>query len=394
MIWDSESGLRDEDGIDLCTDLTCVPDYPPESTRADMWNERFPNHYQEDEPYGRSGFPREVTKIGFRSTTMYKPAFRGQLQQALERSELDEIDLDGLGLVIGVDKRLYEPRQGLIDCLAPVVAKGDPGRVYVNEIDWNSFPPRGELAYLFDEFFSKYNREVLMIVGQRRDGQGWLYHIPRQEGSMALVTWSATNGEMDWFSRQARWIGTIHIHPGSSCTPSTTDIDDWAEPEKTGLHVIFGRNGDYTINGAIAGRTFELNKGTLKDYARTVVEWTTSGRRPLNKLLLRSKPVKVVCSRKDWTHLGNKNPKHMPIQRTPHESANKEDFVSWMFNQGGMLKIGQEQLGSMRIVFYRDSYYIVTLPQWLNVQARAKGLIEDLPKAKRLSIYPVKGGRM
>jgi len=233
-----------------------------------------------------------------------------------------------------------------------------------------------------------------MIVGKKRDGSGWLYHIPRQEGSLGLVTWTAPDGEMDWFSRLARWVGTIHIHPGSGCTPSTTDIDDWAEPEKSGLHVIFGRDQSFTVNGAIAGRTFELDEGSLVKVTRTAVEWTTSGRRPLNELLLQPKPVRVVHDSKGWTHFGNRKQyqSHMPIRGTRHEEDDSRDFVTWMFDQGGMLKIGQEQLGSMRVVFHQGSYYMVTLAKWLEVQEWAKDLV-DIPSAKRLSIYPVKGGR-
>lgn len=359
------------------TDLTRVAGYPSEATQADDWDDCLPYHYQE--------------RVGFQSVGTFKQTFHGHLQEALSRDKLDEMTLDGSGLVIGVDKRLYEPRQGLIDCMAPAVVKGEPGSVYVSEVDWDSFPPLEELASLFDQFFSKYTREVLMIVGKKRDGSGWLYHIPKQEGSLGLVTWKSTDGEMDWFSRQARWIGTIHIHPGNDCTPSTTDIDDWAEPEKSGLHVIFGRDQDFTVNGAIAGRTFELNSGSLKGVKRDSVLWTTSGRRPLGELLLQPKPVKVFSYKKGRTLLGKKEQKRVSVSETPADKS--DDFVTWVFSQGGMLKIGQGQLGSMRIVFHQGSYYLVTLSRWIELQEWAKNLV-DIPKAKRLAIYPVKGGNV
>lgn len=387
MIYDANGNRADGH-----TGLTCVPGYPSRDTQADIWNGTLPSHHR------KKG--NGATHIGFQS--VHKPVFRGQLQVAMEREELDEIVLDGSGLVIGVDKRLYEPRRGLIDCLAPVTATGKSGSVYVNQVNWDSFPPLDQLAFLFDEFFSKYDREVLMIVGEKRDGSGWLFHVPKQEGSTGLVTWTASDGEMEWFSGLARWVGTIHVHPGNSCIPSSTDIDDWAEPEKSGLHVIFGRNGDYTINGAIAGKTFELNSGTLKDYVRTLVEWTTSGRRPLNELLLQPKPVKVLWpdkkheqSKKDrWTHFGNQNQIHMPKHST--SDGDESNFVTWMLERGGVstIKIEQSQLGSMRVVFHKGSYYMMTLTAWLDMKSWGEELVDTMPPVKRLSIYPVKGGKM
>ncbi len=384
-----EGTLYDANGNRTCCDLMGMPGYPPQETQADLvYHPGLPAYYQ--------GKGNGATQIGF--SKPLKQVFRGQLQEPLVREDLDEIELDSSELVIGADKRLYEPRRGLIDCITPVVVKGTPGHVYVDTIDWDSFPPMGQLAHLFDEFFSKYDREVLMIVGKLRNGSGWLFHVPKQTGSAGLVEWAATDGEMEWFSGLAKWIGTIHVHPGAWCTPSKTDVDDWAEPEKTGLHLIFGRNADYTINGAIAGRTFELEAGSLKGLARIHVEWTTSGRRPLNELLLKPNSIRVHgLGGKKWNKFGNHKQyqSQMPIKGTPHNADNGEqtDFVEWMFNQGGMLKVRPEQLCSMKIVPHNGSYYLVTQAKWLEVQEWANNLV-DIPEAKNLTIYPVKGGRM
>lgn len=359
----------------------------------------YPSQEVEDglpDYYRNLGIGTTKSGIGLVKSTVFKPLFRGVLQDTLLRPDLDEINLASSDLVLGADKRLYETRRGLIDCLAPVVPKGKPGQVYVNEVDWDSFPPMSQLAYLFDEFFSKYDREVLMIVGKRRDGNGWLFHVPKQTGSAGLVEWSASDGEMAWFSRIARWIGTIHIHPGAWCTPSTTDINDWAEPEKTGLHMIFGRNQDFTINGSIAGRTFELDSGTLNDITREIVQWTTSGRRPLDELLL--VPTPIVISSKKWSKFGSRpigagfeqsNSTNKPLASHTGETSS---FVTWMFNQGGMFKVSPEDLGSMKIVPHEGSYYLVTKAKWLEIQSWANNLV-DIPVAKNLSIYPVKGGK-
>ncbi|KKK83393.1 hypothetical protein LCGC14_2793830, partial [marine sediment metagenome] len=177
-------------------------------------------------------YPDNDEPFGFGVVTS---KYKGVGQSLLEVSDLKKVDLSSTSLVLGKDKRVYEERHGLIECLAPARTVGDDPSVYVSDVNWASFPPAGELAWLFHNFFSQYeDREVVMLMGRRRDGNGHSYHVPEQVGTCGGVKWDADNEEMGEFQDRADWIGTIHSHPGSCCGASQTDIDDWANPEKSG----------------------------------------------------------------------------------------------------------------------------------------------------------------
>lgn len=343
----------------------------------------LPDHYRGTGP----------TRIGFGRGIHGTPSVSGILQIPLQRHDLDECTLEKSGLVLGKNKRLYESRRGLIDCMAEVKATGTAGQVYVDKVDWKSFPPMGELAFLFDKFFSKFDREVLMIVGWKRDGTGWMYHVPRQEGSSGLVTWSSTESEMAWFSKHSKWIGTLHVHPGTDCTPSQTDVDDWAEPCKSGLHVIFGRQQGYTINGSIAARTFQVESGTLSTTKRIPVGWTTSGRRPLMEILLQPPPVKIF--QRNRLHGSDRYRSPGSVVKYVPTTSSHSDFVDWVLAQTGILRVEKDQIESLRLVSHNGSYYLVTLDKWSEVQKEFKPRNEGtLPVARRLSIYTVRGDKI
>lgn len=311
--------------------------------------------------------------------------FKGEGQALLATGDLEEnLDFENKafpssGKVVGVDNRVYEPRLGLIECLAPAKVGEDSPKVYVDGVDWDSFPPYGELAYLFDNFFSHYDREVLMLVGKKRDGSGWLYHVPEQEGSCGSVEWKADDNEMGEFSDWAQWVGTIHIHPGIGCEPSQTDIDDWAEPEKSGLHLVFGRNGSYTISGAIAGRTFPLLDGEVEGVPRIAVEYTTSSGRTLEELL--KKPVATVVRKKSHKLL-----EHHDAPSLSGFGARLDVALRW----ADAFPVEAEEMEDLRVISHDSRYYLMTPDQWDKVESWCDS--EEIPKVRTLRIRQAKGG--
>ncbi|KKM27664.1 hypothetical protein LCGC14_1572510, partial [marine sediment metagenome] len=219
---------------------------------------------------------------------------------------------------------------------------------------------------LFDVFFGKYDREVLMLVGRKRDHSGWLYHIPKQIGSPGFVRWSADDEEMGIFSDKAQWIGTIHIHPGADCTPSQTDIDDWAEPEKSGLHLIFGRGGSYGIYGSIAGQTFRVYKSELGRTTRAKAYYTTSQGRSLAVLLTKPKPKpkpKPKSVFKSWPLVTSRSTVGTGTE-TETEMGTGKSYVERNLHAMRVSPISHDELQSLRMVSHGGQYYILTELQY------------------------------
>lgn len=326
-------------------------------------------------------------------TTATKPTIKGKGQDLLGLSSLPLEDLSATTLVVGTDKRVYEKRLGLIECLAPARLDKEDPNVYVDKVDWANFPPMTELASLFDRFFSKYDREVLMLIGRKRDLSGWLYHVPKQEGSPGYVKWKWTDEEAGEFQKQARWIGTIHIHPGECCDPSQTDIDDWAEPEKSGLHLVFGRNGSYTINGAIAGKVFPLLRSDINhDLYRTEVEYSVSGSRSLEEVLTIPKPVKVHKTKK--TRKGHRARRKATETNKASEHFVKieddSDYVEESMDIIRALKVEPDQMEDLRLVSYGGNWYVMTVLQYTRLSAWCNDVCPT-PTAKRLRLNVKEG---
>lgn len=317
---------------------------------------------------------------------------RGKNQEFLFSSELATVDPVTTTLVMGTDKRVYEKRHGLIDCLAPAKPDDSEPKVYVDKVDWSSFPHLEELAWLFDDFFSRYDREVLMLIGKKRIGGGWLYYVPEQVGTGSSIEWEADDEEMDWFQDQATWVGTIHIHPGDMCSPSQTDIDDWAEPEKSGLHVVLGQDGSFTINGAIAGKTFLLSKGNLQNYNRWPVEHVTSKGRTLEELLKKPKPKPRSQAFQHDCSLYDADPVLPPDDYSVELSGEDHDAVHFDLISVGAVCVKHDKIRSLRVVTHQGRYYILTVGQYVDLVEEC-GDMYFIPKARRLRIQPVKGGK-
>lgn len=318
----------------------------------------------------------------------------GTLQKFMPVSHLERVDLNTTDLVVGKDHRLYSPRFGLIECMAVKSPSSDAPNVYVDKIDWKSYPPLEELNYLFNTFFKNYDREVLMLVGRMRDHSGWLYYVPKQVGTSALVTWDSDDEEMGEFSDKAQWIGTIHIHPGSDCTPSQTDIDDWAEPEKSGLHLIFGRNGSYTINGSIAGNTFQVCRGNLGGVERSPVPYLTSHGRSLEELLTKPKPPPKFHFPSPTSRFGSFPGGRIVTSRSTIEEEQGQSYVERHLHVMRVSPINHDELKSLRMVSHGGRYYILTESQYTNLEELCVDVC-PVPTVGNLSIRPVnqEGGK-
>ncbi len=238
--------------------------------KAEQDKRSFPFSDMRSEPVGFAGGSRRT--------------YTGALQElkrvdSMETVKIVELsggtDVDVGSLVALNDKRVYERKGGLLECWVPAEVQGESS-VYFAGIDWKRVPSRNELAYLFDAFFAKYKREVLMLMGERinptKQGGKWVYFVPPQVGTGGSVKWSTSSEEVAEFHSVARWIGTIHVHPGKSYSPSGTDVDEWADPLSAGVHLIFGRSGGFGVFGAMGGKTFPLASGSIVGTKRTPVE--------------------------------------------------------------------------------------------------------------------------
>lgn len=207
--------------------------------------------------------------------------------------------LPGVGcLMVGPDQRLYRRANGLIEliCQADPVEDTEPG-VWLGKVKWEEYPPIKYLASLYDKFLSKYDREVMFVVGKRyrptKNGDKWFCMVPWQEGTKASIHWEDKEG-MDWFLQRARFLGTVHIHPGDSASPSMVDIENWEKRDQSGLHLIFGRGGEFTAHGSVAGHVVSLGTSSVNGTKREDAPLYTSLNRKLKKLLRKPKPVKIV----------------------------------------------------------------------------------------------------
>jgi proteasome lid subunit RPN8/RPN11 len=220
-----------------------------------------------------------------------EPYVSGQLQEYKGAEEFKSADnTDWEKVHLGPGPWLYREWDGVAKAFVPVETPTEKPMVYVEEVDWSQVPPVEELCYLYHAFFKKYDREVLIVVGKSRSQDEHFYFVPKQVGTGGGVEWKADD-DMDEFQRVAQWVGTIHVHPGVSAEASGIDVDEWAEPKKSGLHIIFGRDGTFHVYLAVAGRTILVLESTVSGVSSLqVVLWTSHGK-PLKELLLKPKPM-------------------------------------------------------------------------------------------------------
>jgi len=110
-----------------------------------------------------------------------------------------------------------------------------------------------------------------MIYGKSLDGW-WTYIVPEQTGSVAMVDWTTRKPWNSWPGRQ--WVGRFTFIRVMGRTVRT-DISTWEEPEHSGIHVVLGRGGSYTVSVSVGGCVFPYRKGSCREGC--TVRWETSG---------------------------------------------------------------------------------------------------------------------
>jgi len=289
-------------------------------------------------------------------------------------------ELPGFGeTFIGKDGRSYRRTQGLLQIVCPITPdqRMKPELVYCG-YDESKLPPWGELKYLFKNFLSKYDREVMYIIGEKRDKSGYVYVVPDQEGTPGSIDWKDPIA-MDKMVKVARWIGTVHVHPGNSASPSSVDLESWEEREQSGLHLIFGRNGDWTLHGSSYGHVVRLDEGKMPKTSSVRVPLETYGRE-LASLLREPKPVHIdfYGHGKGRTNRGGKKYKITDRRGSgaiidinePHwweknwGNESDMDFFERMLRDTPSACVSNEELSAMVCVQYNGLNYIMSHEDW------------------------------
>ena len=158
---------------------------------------------------------------------------------------------------LGVDGRAYMQTFAPIAGRIPFKSKKPPThRLFIEELALDDLPPLEDLFSVWDKIIRRANHEVALLFGKLRDGSGrFLFYLPRQNVAGGGVKWRWTDEEAEDFMAKTRFLGTVHSHPGGGHpSPSSTDVGDWEEPDKSGFHLIVGAaSGGFSVNVAQEG---------------------------------------------------------------------------------------------------------------------------------------------
>lgn len=166
-------------------------------------------------------------------------------------------------LFVGKSGHIYTRVNGPVYGYAPMLPKDCKRPLGIIEGYWKDcVPDKQALRSLWSRIFLPHTFEVVVLMGMRAD-RSFVYIVPNQQGSMGFVRWDDPQAIDLMDKLGASWLGTIHSHPGSSATPSSTDLEDWGKAEKGGIHIILGRTGEYTVSAALEGRIDTVEAGTL-----------------------------------------------------------------------------------------------------------------------------------
>jgi hypothetical protein len=311
------------------------------------------------------------------------------------QSERTVEDVPGVGkMFIGKDLRLYRRTNGLMSLIAPAdpVKDSKPG-LWIDKVEWGDFPPLGQVKDLQERFFSKFDREVMVLIGKKWDDSGWFFMVPRQVGTACSIEWADKEG-VQWFLRFGRYIGTIHVHPGGDATPSSVDRAWWAEREASGLHMVLGRTGRYTMSGSCAGYTVELLDGTL-DEAPTVIPATlyTSMNRPVKELLLVPPPPQKTVWRGHTQGRQRFNFRKYNQERHGKDAGGRgNEYREVITRVGGML-VHPRDIEDMRVLILPDgTHTIVTAHQWMRIVMALRDRGMKCPKSIPLDRFTFEEG--
>lgn len=296
-------------------------------------------------------------------------------------------DLPGVGTVyIGRDLRLYRKTNGLLSLIAPCEpVKDSKEEVWIDKVDWGEFPPMGQVKYLWKNFFLQYKKEVMVLIGRKWDETGWFFMVPKQRGGFAEIQWEDKEGT-EWFSRFGRYIGSIHVHPRNSAGPSGTDLGWWRKRDASGLHMVLGRGGAWTITGSSAGHAVQLleaEDGALDKIEEEKALLIASLNRKLSELLLDVPPIPIFKNKgkKGWAwtppvrqaYKGGSRTQYPQFQPEPRTAEQQEvDFSvgacqDAISSTGGMF-VEETDVDCLRVLIMDDgTHAIVTERQAVQV---------------------------
>ena len=195
--------------------------------------------------------------------------------------------VSGLGKAwLGKDNRLYRQTQGIVEMIVPVEPEeGTTPITKLVNVQWDKYPNMGELTHLYRAFLRRHTTEVLVMVGWRWETGKFVYVVPQQQVAPDRVDWHDPAG-MAWMDGFARYVGTVHIHPGASALPSPLDVEYWKNRDASGLHTIIGRTGEYTITGSVAGYCMPLASGSIANCAPQKTAILGAQRKPMRELIV------------------------------------------------------------------------------------------------------------
>lgn len=189
------------------------------------------------------------------------------------------------GLCILSDLRVYRRTKGRIVASVPVAPRTSSASGLLHDRDESDLPPLDQIRAMADWMLT-YGRETLVWIGKdRKEPNTWHFMVPDQVGTGASVDYDDPDGSTAaTLAAKARWIGSIHSHPGNSSSPSGVDIDNWRKGDCSGFHYIVARDYSYTLCAVVGGCTWTLRTGQLPDEAADV-GYDTAGGKPLDEIL-------------------------------------------------------------------------------------------------------------
>jgi hypothetical protein len=224
----------------------------------------------------------------------------------------------------------------------------------------------------------------MVLIGRRWDESGWFYMIPKQTGGTSSIKWEDKEGTA-WFLKYGYFVGSIHVHPGDSTSPSDVDIRGWRDESASGLHMIIGRTNEYTVTAAIGGEVVIVAEGELPKEEEESFLCTSMGR-PLEELLLdvpKAKPYKVRNDAKFGEGLTVFHPQM--VYEVDNDEARTVAAQYAAFGNVGGLFLAPSEFDGLRVVELADGCLVlVTAKQWVKVVLDMRDFQMRMPKGYNL----------
>lgn len=285
--------------------------------------------------------------------------------------------------------RLYRKTNGLMSVVTEVEKATPDAELYIDHVDWDTFPPLTHIKYLFRTFLNRYPKEVMVIVGRRWDETGWFYMVPAQTGGVASIAWSDKEG-MEWFDQHAMYVGTIHIHPGPEADPSDVDLKWWGQKDASGLHMVVGRTEQWIITGSSAGQVIRLRNGINLGTDEEEVPLYTSLNRPFEELL-KDKVVKGGSSGSTAivVHRGGQTYKY-----TDEEALLASTLMLDELEVLGSLVFSRSEISGLRVVVLPNGDHVMcTAFQWYRARSALTKIGIELPLGTNLTRFALVTGK-